>query len=151
MAGTEDFEHKGRDAFVTLLAEVADGEAAIEASRDLEALVKVINGVALAKNGKAKGRIRFDLVIEINAKGDVTLDYDVDVKRPKMPRSSGRMWIGTGGGLTARHPKQVEIPGTERRPPRLVGPPAAPPRVITRPAAPAATNAGDAGEEGTEP
>lgn len=147
--GTEEYEHKGQKAFVSFLEEAADGEAAKEASREFLELVELVKTAALLKSGKAKGRLTLAIDIVIDDKGTAAIDYSVASKRPKRPATTGVMWVGTGGGLTAVHPRQIAIPGTERQRPRLVTRDQAP-RVIGKPAPETVTDPSDDSEEGSE-
>ncbi len=144
--GTEEFEHKGRTAFLTFLEEAAEGEAAVEASREFTELVELVKTAALLKSGKAKGRITLAIDIAIDDKGTASIDYSVATKRPKRPATTGIMFVGTGGGLTAVHPRQMPIPGTERQRPRHVAREQAP-RVVGRPAP---VSAEQGSEEGSD-
>lgn len=114
--GTADHEYKDRKrAFLEFLEEACDGYASAELSRNLLELVDLLKTAASLKQSKATGRLDLKIAFALAPNGDVTIDYDVELKRPKLPTNQGRMWIGTAGGLTAVHPKQMAIPGTEAR------------------------------------
>lgn len=119
-------EYEGPDAFIDFSREAADGHFRADMSRDLITLTKTCAEQAFAQQSNAKGEIVVKLRFAADPRGEIDFTYDIKTTPPPKPTARGRFWIGRGGGMTAVHPKQLEIAGTERK--RRETPPAEPGR-----------------------
>jgi hypothetical protein len=108
-------EYAGPNAFVEFAEEASDGAFRADVSRDFLALVKQCAEQALAQGSVAKGKLTLELNFHVDPRGEVDFTYSTKVKNPPKPTQRGRLWIGRGGGMTAVHPKQLEISGTEKK------------------------------------
>lgn len=108
-------EYNGPEAFVDFTKEASDGAFRADVSREFLALIKTCAEQALAQGSTAKGKLTIDLNFAIDPRGEVDFTYGTKTKNPPRPTQRGRLWIGRGGGMTAVHPKQLEIPGAEKR------------------------------------
>lgn len=111
-------EQEGPRSFNVFLNHLADGEAELELSRQLQSLIKDMRAEAIARNGKIKGTLAVALKFTIGATGPVAVTYDVTTKAPKRVTSEGHFWITAGGNLSHTNPKQETLPGM-----RVVEPP----------------------------
>lgn len=106
-------EYTGRSAFGEFATEAADGQFMADVSRDFVGLAKTLHEQALAQNSKAKGKLTLELNLTTDERGEVDFTYAIKVKNPAKPTARGRLWMGKNG-MTAVHPRQLELVGAER-------------------------------------
>lgn len=110
-----DTSIKGPKAFVEFAEEVADGYFAADSSRELLRLMGECHSLAVAENKLAKGKLTIELSIAVDPRGEIDVTYGHKVKTPQRATARGRMWMDVEGNPTSVHPKQLEIPGAERK------------------------------------
>jgi hypothetical protein len=107
-------EYQGPHAFRDFVEELADGHFDADVSRELLALLAECHVLAVTENTKAKGKLTIELNVATDPRGEVDVTYSTKIKRPARATARGRLWM-VKGGPTAVHPKQLEVPGTERK------------------------------------
>ncbi len=112
--GQHDHEYTGPDAFLDFTAEVADGQFKADMSRELLALMFSCHERAVTENKVAKGKLTIELSFATDPRGNVLVNYGHKTKLPPRATANGQLWMGKHGP-TAVHPKQLEVPGTERK------------------------------------
>lgn len=112
MSGTG---YKGPAAFRDFVEEVADGYLMADSSRELLRLIGECHERAVTENKLGKGKLTLELAIAVDPRGEIDVQYAHKVKTPARATARGRLWIDRDGNPTAVHPKQLEIPGAERK------------------------------------
>lgn len=110
-----DTSIKGPKAFVEFVEEVADGHLAADSSRELLRLMTECHSLAVTENRLGKGKLTLELAITVDPRGEIDVTYCHKVKTPQRATARGRMWMDAEGNPTSVHPKQLELPGAERK------------------------------------
>jgi hypothetical protein len=106
--GTEN-KDEGVRGFGPLLAALEEGSLHEDASvqlRDLNAKLML----HAEHYGKGVGLITLKIKLTASRGGSVDIDGDVTTKAPKAVRSRSVMWFTKGGNLSAKNPRQQELP-----------------------------------------
>jgi hypothetical protein len=100
--------------FTVFLSEVAGGAALCELNDKFALLTKRLSSHA-HDWGECKGELAFKVQLRAENDGRVTAVYSVKMKLPPEPephRPTGRMYLGGDGSLTAKNPRQPDLPHT---------------------------------------
>ncbi len=105
-------------SFPTFLAAVEDGDTARDLTNELHAVVKELSErVERYDGGKPTASISLKLTLTMDARKQVVVKPEVNMKLPKTPRSSSLFWATEDGKLTARNPNQPDMFKTVEAPP----------------------------------
>lgn len=106
---SEETPNEGTRSFSVFLAQVDDGEAHAELSRELHALCAALDEEC-KNTGKAKGKLTLDLAISVEKGGLVTVGYEVRKREPKKSRGGSVFFLTKGRNLTTENPRQQKLP-----------------------------------------
>lgn len=105
--GAEPKPQEGPRSFATFLVDLDDGAAHSELSGELNKLVALL--AERAGNGKAKGKLIFEMAFEIE-KGHVSVGYDVRLKEPQRKRAGDVFFVTKGHNLSRQDERQLDLP-----------------------------------------
>lgn len=92
------------------MLEMLDGG---DASAELTSVFDELKGEMLervrATGSSAKATMTLKLALECDAKGRLTIAYDIDTKRPKAVRAESTYWIDDNLGLAMQPPRNTPI------------------------------------------
>ena len=99
-------------SFARLLLEIGEGEAETELTEKLNKLLVKLEEEAERTNGAAKGKIQFELSMQVAANGTVSINYSSKVTEPKPVRPNSVMFL-KDGHLQRESPRQMNMYPTE--------------------------------------
>jgi hypothetical protein len=108
----EDSIKKGPQAFTALLRMLVGVDR--EASNQFFALKETLEEYADEYGVKAKGAFTLTLNVEVAANGTMTVKPDFKSKAPVRKHLASEVWITPMGAITARDPRQQQLPGVVR-------------------------------------
>lgn len=99
-------------SFAELLTELGGGDAHRDLHADLKELVRAIHEQAIGIDGptKIKGTMKIAIKVAIDARGNVGVDIDHSITKPKKRRPTAQAWIDRNGNLVTEHPRQTTFP-----------------------------------------
>lgn len=119
MAKTDEKQpDEGIRNFTTFLAQVDDGELAIDCGDEQQKMVRALEREIEAGRTKVAGTLTIKLRYELTKRGTIEVTSDVSAKPPKKGRSGNVFWATKGGNLTAENPRQQKLPLREVPTPR---------------------------------
>jgi hypothetical protein len=92
-----------------VLRTLEDGELAADVERELRSLCAELSDDAAERGGKSKGSITLKLGFELKD-GVITISNALTTAKPKRARRSTVMWLTPDNDLTAKNPRQQELP-----------------------------------------
>ena len=112
---------EGPRSFAKLVTELGDGECQIELSKALHELVQQLREEALRRGpqGVSKAALTLTLALTAEARGVVTVAYEVKAKPPARLTTATTYWVTKGGNLSAENPRQANLPLHEVEAPRV--------------------------------
>ena len=108
MGSSNPNPHEMRN-FSTLLSSLEDGQLHSELSEAITEVVAAIQDHARDIGGKPKGSINLKIDFKMDS-GMIEIISDLKVSKPKPVRSKTMLWATPDNNLTARNPKQHELP-----------------------------------------
>jgi hypothetical protein len=117
---------EGPRSFAVFLRQIAGGDAEMEASAELQELIRNIRAQAAYNRKAIAGKFTIDLKIACDETGAATIGYEIKTKAPKPKTAPSIFWVTKSGNLTASNPRQMtlgvrEVPATPDVPARDVG------------------------------
>lgn len=93
----------------TIIGMLEGGELAAALGTEItETLAKLKELAGDRPKNKAKGSVSLKINLEVEA-GAVTINCDIDSKRPKPQRGSSFYWVVDDGSLSTEHPQQTDM------------------------------------------
>jgi hypothetical protein len=92
MAQAQD-EEVGARSFAFFAANLSDGDFNKDASEAQHELNKSLQDASLSMNMKVKGELTIKLKYSCDAKGNMGIDHDITIKKPKMKRPTAQAWM----------------------------------------------------------
>ena len=111
-------------SFGTFMPHVDDGAFDVECTQQLTELLSALEEQALSTCREKSGSITVKLAFTVDEKGHATVHGDVGIKKPKPKRGGSHLWL-LKGKLSARNPRQVELPLRDVSKPTVIADPAA--------------------------
>ncbi len=108
---TTDEPADGARSFTHMLSNLAEGMAAQEISREFWQLTSQLRSDALSRGetGESKGKLQITLSLEVNAKGEAEIGWDLKATPPKKRRLKAAAWVLRNGNVTFEVPKQLSL------------------------------------------
>ncbi|GMV18379.1 MAG: hypothetical protein AMXMBFR56_66030 [Polyangiaceae bacterium] len=100
-------KEEGPRSFATFLVDLDDGLAHSEVTGELNRLVRLLK--ERAGGGKAKGKLIFELAVEIE-KEHVSIGYDIRLKEPQKKRAGDVFFVTKGCNLSRQDERQLDLP-----------------------------------------
>lgn len=104
----EDYE-EGPRGFAVLVQQLSDGDCHAEASLALHKLGKALLREAHAQRRPVKGELTLKLSLACDARGVVSVAYDVKRKEPAPARPTATLWLTDQGNLSVDNPRQTKL------------------------------------------
>jgi len=95
--------------FPDMLEMLDGGDASAELTSTFDAIKEEMLERVRATGSTAKASMTLKLSLECDAKGRLTIAYDVDTKRPKAVRAESTYWIGDDLKLALQPPRNTPI------------------------------------------
>lgn len=103
-------EESGARSFARFIQDAGEGDLLRDLSEANHELGNALQNEALHVNGKVKGELKLVLKYSCDARGNVGIDWDVSVKKPKKTRVTAQAWVNKQGNLVFEPPRQIALP-----------------------------------------
>lgn len=103
----------GPRSFARFFENVGEGDFHQDASAKLFELNNSLVEHALRTDAKVKGKLTIVFDVSIDPRGNVGVNVETTIKKPKVKRAPAQAWV-TKGNITFEHPRQGSLPGVLR-------------------------------------
>lgn len=109
MATEQARDEAGSRSFSHFVANVGEGDIHQDLSKALHELSSELQDMSLEMNAKTKGKMTVVFSLSCDQRGNVGVDCEFTLKKPKRKRATAQAWVNKQGNLVFEPPRQLKM------------------------------------------